>query len=104
MSSTHANHRPHRTNGLALRAQLRPDPTGMPASMSISVRSGTPARSRAVCGGAATAAYDAGGRLLTVEVRDRVKLHELAAVARKEAAAVQRFLREALPPRLVNFL
>jgi hypothetical protein len=57
-----------------------------------------------VCDGAATAAYDAGGRLLSVEIRGRVRLVELGAVARKEAAAVQWFLQEALPPQLVNFL
>jgi hypothetical protein len=104
MSSTHANHRPHRANGLSLRAQLLPDSAGTPVSLTIVVRPGTLARSRAVCDGAATAAYDAGGRLLSVEVRGRVKLAELVALAQKEGAPVQRFLREALPPRLVNFL
>jgi hypothetical protein len=104
MSSQHANHRPHPANGLALRAQLRPDPAGTPASLTVTVRPGTPVRSRAVCDGAATAAYDASGKLLSVEVRGRVKLAELVALARKEGAPVQRFLHEALPPRLVNFL
>jgi hypothetical protein len=102
MSRTNGTHRA--AAGLSLRAQLRPDPTDKPASMSISVRSGTPARSRPVGDGAAVASYDAAGRLLSVEVRGRVRLDELEAVARKEAAAVQRFLREVVPPRLVRFL
>jgi hypothetical protein len=101
MPHTNGTHRA--ASGLALRAQLRTDPASTPVSMAIDVRSGTPARSRLVCDGAATAAYDANGRLLSVEVRGRVKLTELAVLARKEGAAVQRFLREALPPRLVSF-
>jgi hypothetical protein len=95
-----SNHRP--TNGLALRASLRPDAAGKPASMEINVRSGTPARSGPVGDGAAVASYDAAGQLLSVEITKRVRLVELETVARKEAPVVQWFLREA-PPRLVRF-
>jgi hypothetical protein len=96
------NHRS--ANGLSLRAQLRPDAAGTPASLTVRVRPGTLARSRPVCDGAATAAYDRRGQLLSVEIHGRVKLADLAVPARKERPAVQRFLRESVPPGLVDFL
>jgi hypothetical protein len=133
MSSTHANHvmrrilarqeapcrsaghgpqeptedpdrrRPQLPAGLTLRAQCRPDAYGSPASLMVTVRPGTPARSRAVCQGAARAAYDRQGRLLSVEVKARVRLDLLAALARKEGPAVERFLGQVVPPALVRF-
>jgi hypothetical protein len=96
-------HRPRLPGGLTLRARCRPDPYGTPAVLTITLRPGTPARSRAVCDGAATAAYDRRGRLLSVEVKARVRLDLLAAVARKEGPAVGRFLGQCVPPALVRF-
>jgi hypothetical protein len=88
--------------GLALHAELHPDAFGTPCRLSYSIRTGKVARSRPVCRGEATAAYDAAGRLLRVEVRGRVRTDELGIVAKSEPEAVRCFLVGALPPALVS--
>jgi hypothetical protein len=101
MPQTHANRRS--ANGVCLRASLCPDAAGTPASLTVSVRLGTPAHSRAVGGDAATAVFDSAGRLLSIEVRGRVRLDLLAALARHEGPAARRFLGQVVPPALVRF-
>jgi hypothetical protein len=78
--------------------------TGKVNGASVSLRPGTPARTcKFGHRGCALAKYDRAGRLLGVEVKDRVRLMELATAAQREGKAVRRFLQEAMPPRLLMF-
>jgi hypothetical protein len=103
MSHARRKPRPQDPDRLALRAQLHPDANGTPAHLIVTLRPGTPVRTRPACRGEATAAYDASGRLLHVEVRGRVHPTELACLARAEPREVRRFLGHSLPPVLVRF-
>jgi hypothetical protein len=86
-------------------ATIRCDPaTGQVTAASLSVRPGSPAKSWTFgLWGCGVAKYDARGRLLGVEVKDRVSLGDLATAAKQESAVVRRFLQDALPPRLLMF-
>jgi hypothetical protein len=86
-------------------ARITCDPnTGKVNAASLSLRPGTPAKTcRFGHCGCAVAKYDRAGRLLGVEVRDRVRLIELATAAQREGKAVRRFIQEAMPPRLLMF-
>jgi hypothetical protein len=106
MSATRTNGQPQRRPATdpTLTAQLLPDADGRPARLSVRVHHGAAWRRVRLDGGAGYAVLDSAGRLLRVEVRGRVRLSQLARIARAEALAVRRFLQEAVPPRLVNFV
>jgi hypothetical protein len=87
-------------------ATIRCDPrTGQVNGASLSVRPGTPARTSTFgAWGCGRATYDKAGRLLGVEVKDRVSLGALATAAKQKGAPVRRFLQDALPPPLLVFV
>jgi hypothetical protein len=92
---------------LALRAVVESDQAGKVASVRITVREGKPAEARTTTfgrGGCGVATYDRAGQLLAVQVKGRVAIGDLARTAERESAAVRRFLRDALPTRLLMFM
>jgi hypothetical protein len=94
--------RPRLPSGMTLCALCRPDEFGTPAVLVITLRPGEPVCERSVCGGQGTARYNAGRKLVEIEVRGRVGLGELARVVRGEPAAVRRWIGMVLPPALVR--